>query len=110
MASFSEAPHGASPDGSVLRWTLFLTALGTLLVEILLTRVLSVVMWYHFTFAVISVALLGIAAGALRCDRRFPQCRSGNMSAEAVGEAVGGGLNLFSVAIVLPIALMTLFL
>ena len=51
------------PSGFVLRSTLFLTAVGTLLLEILLTRVLSVVMWYHFTFAVISMALLGIAAG-----------------------------------------------
>jgi spermidine synthase len=110
MSSFSEAPHGAAPDGFVLRGTLFLTALATLLVEILLTRVLSVVMWYHFTFAVISLALLGIAAGALRCYRRFPPCGSGSPSAGTFGEAVGDGLNLFSVAIVLPIALMTLFL
>src|SRR6516225_12102195 len=102
MPPHSHAHRGAAPSGFVLRWTLFLTALGTLLVEILLTRVLSVVMWYHFTFAVISVALLGIAAGALRCYRRFPPCGSGNLSEDTVVEAVGGGLNLFSVAIVLP--------
>src|SRR5262249_55222922 len=89
---------------------LFLTALATLLVEILLTRVLSVVMWYHFTFAVISIALLGIAAGALRCYRQFPACGSGGLSEDAFGEAVGGGLNLFSGAIILPIALMALLL
>jgi hypothetical protein len=83
------------------------TALGTLLVEILLTRVLSVVMWYHFTFAVISIALLGIAAGALHCYRRFGQ--SGSVSTEAFGEAIANGLNLFSVAIVLPVVLVTFF-
>src|SRR5262249_35501316 len=110
MSSPSETPHGAAPDRFVLRGTLFLTALATLLVEILLTRVLSVVMWYHFTFAVISIALLGIAAGALRCYRQFPACGSGGLSEDAFGEAVGGGLNLFSVAIILPIALMALLL
>ena len=110
MSSRPEAPHGAGPDRFVLRGTLFLTALVTLLVEILLTRVLSVVMWYHFTFAVISIALLGIAAGALRCYRRFPPCGSGSLSEDAFGKAVGRGLNFFSIAIVLPIALMTLFL
>jgi SAM-dependent methyltransferase len=108
MLSLPEVQHGADPSGFVLRGTLFLTALGTLLLEILLTRVLSVVMWYHFTFAVISVALLGIAAGALQCYRRFPP--SGAGAGAAFGQAVGGGLNLFSVAVALPIGLMTFFI
>jgi spermidine synthase len=107
MSPHSEAQDGAAPSGFVLRGALFLTALATLLVEILMTRVLSVVMWYHFTFAVISIALLGIAAGALHCHRRFPQ--SSSSRAEAYREGVASGLNLFSVAIVLPVALMTLF-
>jgi hypothetical protein len=110
MLSLPEVRHGADPSGFVLRGTLFLTALGTLLLEILLTRVLSVVMWYHFTFAVISVALLGIAAGALQCYRRFPPSGAGRRSGEAFSQAVGSGLNLFSVAVALPIGLMTFFI
>jgi SAM-dependent methyltransferase len=35
---------------------------GTLLLEILLTRIFSVTMWYHFAFVAISLALFGIAA------------------------------------------------
>jgi hypothetical protein len=109
MPPHSHAHRGAAPSGFVLRGTLFLTALGTLLLEILLTRVLSVVMWYHFTFAVISIALLGIAAGALHCYRRFPQSAWDSGAEGAFSEAVGGGLNLFSVAIVLPLILVTFF-
>lgn len=38
---------------------IFLIALSTLLLEFTLTRILSVSLWYHFAFMVISVALLG---------------------------------------------------
>jgi hypothetical protein len=44
---------------------LFLTALSTLMLEIGLTRIFSVTMWYHFAFVAISVALFGTTAGAL---------------------------------------------
>ena len=59
--------HREGGDAVPLHLALFGVALCTLLLEILLTRVLSVIMWYHFTFAVISMSLLGIAAGAIRC-------------------------------------------
>ena len=38
---------------------IFLLALATLVLELALTRVLSVALWYHFGFLVISTALLG---------------------------------------------------
>jgi spermidine synthase len=41
---------------------IFLLALATLLLELSLTRVLSVANWYHFGFLVISTALLGFGA------------------------------------------------
>ncbi|HEV8702216.1 MAG TPA: hypothetical protein VGV60_13165 [Candidatus Polarisedimenticolia bacterium] len=44
---------------------LFLVTLATLLDEILLTRIFSVATWYHFAFLVISVAMLGMTAGAI---------------------------------------------
>ncbi len=40
-------------------------ALATLMYEILLTRIFSVTMWYHFAFMAISVAMFGMTAGAL---------------------------------------------
>ncbi len=42
-----------------------LIGLATLLYEILLTRIFSLTMWYHFAFVAISLALLGIGAGGV---------------------------------------------
>ncbi len=47
-----------------------LVALATLMYEILLTRIFSVTMWYHFAFMAISVAMFGMTAGALSLPRR----------------------------------------
>ena len=44
---------------------LFLVTLATLVFEILLTRIFSVTLWYHFAFMAISVAMFGITVGAL---------------------------------------------
>ncbi|HDH52978.1 MAG TPA: hypothetical protein ENH24_00650, partial [Nitrospirae bacterium] len=44
---------------------LFLTTLSTLMYEILLTRIFSVTMWYHFAFMSISIAMFGMTLGAL---------------------------------------------
>ena len=41
------------------------TALSTLMYEILLTRIFSVTMWYHFAFVAISIAMFGMTVGAL---------------------------------------------
>lgn len=41
---------------------IFLISLATLLLELSLTRVMSVSLWYHFGFLVISTALLGFGA------------------------------------------------
>jgi hypothetical protein len=44
---------------------LFLITFSTLMYEVLLTRIFSVTMWYHFAFVAVSVALFGMTAGAL---------------------------------------------
>lgn len=44
---------------------LFLLSLATLLLELAWTRVLSVTLWYHFGFLVISTALLGFGASGV---------------------------------------------
>lgn len=44
---------------------LLLISLATLLLELALTRVLSVTLWYHFGFLVISTALLGFGASGV---------------------------------------------
>ena len=58
----------------------FLVTLSTLMLEIGLTRIFSVTMWYHFAFVAISVALFGMTAGALIVHLRlrwFPVARVG---------------------------------
>lgn len=52
-----------------------LTMLATLLLEIVDSRLLSVVTWYHLSFVAISVAMLGASAGAVAVfvsPARFP--------------------------------------
>lgn len=45
---------------------IFLASLATLAFEVLLTRLFSITLWYHFAFMVVSIAMLGFAAsGAL---------------------------------------------
>jgi len=44
---------------------LFMVTHATLMYEILLTRIFSVTMWYHFAFVAISVALFGMTVGAI---------------------------------------------
>src|SRR2546429_329801 len=44
---------------------IFLFSLATLLLELALTRVLSVALWYHFGFLIISTALLGFGASGV---------------------------------------------
>ena len=44
---------------------LFFVALATLMYEILLTRIFSVTMLYHFAFVALSLAMFGLTAGAL---------------------------------------------
>jgi len=44
---------------------LFFVTLSTLMYEILLTRIFSVSMWYHFAFMAISIAMFGMTVGAI---------------------------------------------
>jgi SAM-dependent methyltransferase len=44
---------------------LLLITLATLMFEILLTRIFSVTMWYHFAFMAISIAMFGMTVGAI---------------------------------------------
>jgi hypothetical protein len=69
-----------------------LIALCTLFFEVLLTRIFSVTLWYHFGFLAISLALLGTAASAVLCYL-YPERLAGdrhlrNMAASAAVFAV----------------------
>ena len=51
--------------GSWLTAGLFFVALATLMLEILDARLLSVLTWYHLSFFAVSMAMLGMASGAV---------------------------------------------
>lgn len=74
---------------------LFLVTLATLMFEVLLTRIFSVTMWYHFAFMVISIALFGLTVGAIVVylyPDRFPS--------DATSSRMAVSSLLFSIAIV----------
>ena len=55
---------------------IFLVALSTLMYEILLTRIFSVTMGYHFAFMAVSLAMFGMTVGAIIVyifPKKFPQ-------------------------------------
>ena len=79
---------------------LFLVTLATLMFEILLTRIFSVTLWYHFAFVAVSVAMFGLTAGALAvylAPRWFPRERT--RSAMAVSAAAFGATLVAAVAL-----------
>ncbi len=64
----SRSSPGSLPDRRH-QWVLaglFLTTLATLSLEMLDTRLLSVLTWYHLSFFAISMAMFGMSAGAVQ--------------------------------------------
>ena len=43
----------------------FMVTLATLMFEILISRIFSVTMWYHFAFVAVSIAMFGMTVGAI---------------------------------------------
>jgi hypothetical protein len=85
---------------------LFLVTLATVMFEVLLTRVFSVTMWYHFAFMAISMAMFGMTLGALLVFLRpaaWPE--------ETLLPAMGRSAVLFALSMVVVIFLhISLFL
>lgn len=52
-------------DDLKLPLVIFLSSCSTLAYEVLLTRIFSVSLWYHFAFMIISIAMLGFAASGV---------------------------------------------
>lgn len=75
---------------------LALTTLATLLVEILSTRLLSVLTWYHLSFLAVSLAMLGMASGAVFVFLRGAEAR-GDQALRLLGRAT------FAMAVAIPV-------
>ena len=60
-------PKARSEAGRRVRFymALGLVAAATLMLQIIETRIISVVSWYHLAFFVISIAMFGLTAGAV---------------------------------------------
>src|SRR5215813_729659 len=69
MSTTAEVPQANSTSNSsrdrILLVGVGLTSFGALLLELALTRLFSVVLFYHFAFLSISIALLGLGAGGV---------------------------------------------
>jgi spermidine synthase len=61
-----------------------LIALATLMLQVSLTRVFSLLVWYHFAFLAIAIALLGFTGGGLLTQLR-PALRQGDVSRRLAG-------------------------
>ena len=57
-----------------------LTALSVLALQVSLTRVFSLLIWYHFAFLAIAMALLGFTGGGVIVQLR-PSLREGDLDA-----------------------------
>jgi spermidine synthase len=64
QASIVSSPPITIPDRTLVTG-LALTSFAALLLELALTRLFSVVLFYHFAFLAISIALLGLGAGGV---------------------------------------------
>ncbi len=94
---------------------LFLLCAGTLMYEVVLTRLLSVTSWYYLAFVSVSMAMFGMTAGALALQIR-PDLFLGRMprrlSQSAFATAAAMPLSLvvmLSIPLDLSIALQTVF-
>jgi hypothetical protein len=77
---------------------LFLVTLATLVFEILLTRIFSITLWYHFAFMAISIAMFGITIGAL-----IVHLRPGWFPPEKLRQRLGESALCFGLLIVVSI-------
>ena len=89
---------------------LFLITAATLMLQVVQTRILSVMAWYHLAFFAISMAMFGLTAGAvwlyLRRDRFTERTLSYDLSYYSTAYAIAIGVSLIvqmtSVPVLLP--------
>jgi spermidine synthase len=78
---------------------LFLVCASTLMYEVVLTRLLSVLCWYYLAFVAISMAMFGMTAGALAVQLRPSWFKPSDIS-NRLSQAA------FAMAVSMPIALV----
>jgi hypothetical protein len=102
VLSQNKTRPGGEASSSAFYAGVFLTCASTLMYEIVLTRLLSVLCWYYLAFVSISMAMFGMTAGALAI-----QFRPGWFEPTEVSRRLSQAA--FATAVSLPIALLVLF-
>lgn len=92
----------AEPSRRGLFAGLFVMSLASLLLELSLTRLFSVILFYHFAFLAISVALLGLGAGGVFAHLK--QDWLGRWPSRTLGTTVAG-INAVLIVVVMEIVL-----
>lgn len=78
----------SSRDRALFLAGLALTTLASLALEVLNTRLLSVVTWYHLSFFVVSIGMFGMTAGALEVYFH-PERYEGEAARESLARVAG---------------------
>lgn len=84
-------------------WFLFgvsLASASVLMVQLLLSRIFSVTAWYHVSFLVISIAMFGMTAGAVKVYRGDAQAQRQGLSCLASRNSFYFGLSMAFAAFV----------
>ena len=79
----------------------FLAGMSVILLELTLTRLFSVIMWYHFASLSVAVALLGFAVGAV-----VVHLKPAIVRVEGFPEGLAPPMALFSAAALVPFVLL----
>ena len=82
---------------------MFIIAFSALALEVTLARFLSVVTWYHLAFFAVSVAMLGMTAGAVRV-----YLRPDEFSADCIEKTLRSAARSYAIDVVLMLALLCL--
>src|SRR6266571_1185249 len=103
LAQVASAAESEVSDRTLLAG-IALSSFSALLLELALTRLFSVVLFYHFAFLAISIALLGLGAGGV-----FAHLKKNWLTRFATRPLVAGlcGVNALIVPLVLVIVLRT---
>jgi len=103
--------HGRDKASGLTYAGVYFVALATLSYEILMTRIFSVTMYYHFAFMAISITMFGMTVGALwvylRSDYSDPVRAKQLMAANALNFGVSSIVS-FLVHLIIPCAPLTL--
>ena len=81
---------------------IFVLAGSIILFQIALTRVFAIMMWHHFTYMVVSIALLGFGAAG-----SFLTARAEGLKHDAPSKPVARAALLYGIAVVVTLLLAT---